>query len=80
MKMSIALKTEWIGFSKNTDINLEIEALEKYCVGNVRFFKLNDNLDSSLGMKTKLEFEVFAETDVDEFWDLIDSALDDAMG
>ena len=75
--MSMALKTEWAIYSDNTDINLEIASLERYCVGKARVYKGDFDPESAMKMTTKLEFEVFIETDMDEFWDLVEEALDD---
>jgi len=76
--MTIALKTEWIIYSDNVDINEEVTALERYCVGNVRIFKgdFDSDSDSIMKMTTKLEFEVFADTDMDDFWDLVEGVVD----
>ena len=69
--MTMALKTEWVTYSDGIDIEMEVEALERYCVGNVRIYKGDFEPESVMKMTTKLEFEVFAETDMDEFWDLV---------
>jgi hypothetical protein len=75
--MTMALKTEWIICSENTDIELQVSALERNCVGKVRIIKGDFEPESVMKMTTKLEFEVFAETDMDEFWDLVDGAIDE---
>lgn len=77
--MTMALKTEWIMCSDNTDIDGQIAALERYCVGKVRVLKCDSESESESPMKmsTKLEFEVFEGTNMDEFWDLVDDAIDD---
>jgi hypothetical protein len=75
--MTIALKTEWIICSENTDVNEQVAAIERYCVGNVRVTKGEFEPDSPMKMSTKLDFEVFLDTDMDEFWDLVDGVIDD---
>jgi hypothetical protein len=75
--MTIALKTEWAIYSEGIDIDKEVEAVERYCVGNVRVFKGDFEPESVMKLTTKIEFEVFAETDMDEFWDLVYETMDD---
>lgn len=75
--MTNELKTEWIICSDNTDISEQVAAIESYCVGKVRVIKGDFEPESPMGMNTKLEFEVFLETDMDDFWDLVDGFIDD---
>jgi hypothetical protein len=75
--MAMALKTEWVIYSEGIDIDNEVEALERYCVGNVRVFKGDFEHESVMKMTTKFEFDVLAETDMDEFWDLVYETIDD---
>lgn len=73
--MTMALKTEWIMCSDNTDIDGQIAALERYCVGKVRVLPCDSESESPMKMSTKLEFEVFEGTNMDEFWDLVDDVI-----
>jgi hypothetical protein len=75
--MTNALKTEWVVCSDNTDIDTQVAALERYCVGKVRVSKGNFDPDSPMKVTAKLEFEVLADTDMDKFWDLVDDVIDD---
>ena len=75
--MSIALKTEWRIYSDSINIQYEISTLLRFCVGEVRILKEYFEPDCPMGMHTKLEFEVFADTDMDEFWDLVDGIIDE---
>jgi hypothetical protein len=75
--MTMALKTEWIMCSDNTDIDGQVAALERYCVGKVRVLKCDSESESEspMRMSTKLEFEVFEGTNMDEFWELVDDVI-----
>lgn len=75
--MTMALKTEWIVCGDDININEEIAKLERYCVGKVRIIKGDFEPGSPFKMTTKLEFEVILETNMDEFWDLVDGVIDD---
>jgi hypothetical protein len=75
--MTNALKTEWVVCSDNTDIDTQVAALERYCVGKVRVSQCNFDPDSPMKVTAKLEFEVLADTDMDKFWDLVDDVIDD---
>lgn len=75
--MSIELKTEWCIHGDGIDIESEIASLQRYCVGEVRILRVDFESDCPMGMHTKLEFEVFADTDMNEFWDLVDGVIDE---
>lgn len=79
--MTKALKTEWMLISNmnGEQLALQVKAIAINCVDGVRVSEGAFTSDDGLTFKYKLEYEVDADTDMDEFEELVECAYDDLV-